>query len=178
MRFLYAALLIFFLSLGCSKTSTEPRFDEPMLTPIEDLGFSHDAEEDDGEWDDLEKVYAKFTAQWYVDPDDPEMGWNTEQPGYVLREREVFLDGVCSLQRDVKSKRDDGEWLIYIYGPDFNFEGDGPPGDFFLYVNKNITDGKPWYNISWNTKLAGSSSTNPVVDGLSTDDRWSADERR
>jgi len=34
-----------------------------MLTPIEDSGFSHVVEADDGEWDDLEKVYAKFTAQ-------------------------------------------------------------------------------------------------------------------
>lgn len=40
-----------------------------MLTPIEDLGFSHDVEADDSEWDDLEKVYAKLTAHWYVDPD-------------------------------------------------------------------------------------------------------------
>ena len=39
-----------------------------MLTPIEDLGFSHDVEEGDDEWDGLEKVYAKFTVQWYVDP--------------------------------------------------------------------------------------------------------------
>ncbi|MFL3656698.1 MAG: hypothetical protein ACJ07L_01370 [Opitutales bacterium] len=44
-----------------------------MLTPIEDLGFSHDAVEDDGEWDDLEKVHAKATAQWYIDPTDPEV---------------------------------------------------------------------------------------------------------
>ncbi len=36
--------------------------DEPMLKPIEDLGFSHDAKEDDGERDGLEKVYAKFTT--------------------------------------------------------------------------------------------------------------------
>ena len=35
----------------------------PMLTPIEDLGFSDDVEADDGEWNDLEKVYAKFTAK-------------------------------------------------------------------------------------------------------------------
>jgi hypothetical protein len=68
MRFLYAALLISFLSLGCSKTSTEPKVDEPILTPIEDLGFSHDAVENDDEWDGLEKVHAKFIAQWYVDP--------------------------------------------------------------------------------------------------------------
>jgi len=61
-RFLYAALLISFLSVGCSKTSTEPKVDESMLTPIEDLGFSHDVEADDSEWDDLEKVYAKLTA--------------------------------------------------------------------------------------------------------------------
>ena len=38
-----------------------------MLTPIEDLGFSHDVEAADGDWDGLEKVHAKFTAQWYVD---------------------------------------------------------------------------------------------------------------
>ena len=124
-----------------------------MLTPIEDLGFSHDAEADDGERDGLERVYAKFTAQWYVDPDG--LAWNFESPGYVLREREVFLDGVCSVWRDTKSKRDDGEWRIQISGPDFNFEGDWPPGDYFLYVNKNITDGKPWYNINWNANLAG-----------------------
>jgi hypothetical protein len=174
MKILYVIILVPFLLVGCSTTQTEPRAEEPMLTPIEDLGFSHEVEEEDSEWNDLEKVHAKLTAQWYVDPNDSESGWNDERPGYVLRDREVFLDGACS----IKLERDDGEWLINIYGPVFNFEGDGPPGDFFLYVNKNITDGKPWYNISWNTKLAGSSSTNPVVDGLSTDDRWSADERR
>ena len=104
MIFLYAALLISFLSVGCSNTSTEPKEDEPLLTPIEDLGFSHDVEADDGEWNDLEKVHAKLTAQWYVDPNDPEWGWNVERPGYVLREREAFLDGACSLRQVVKSK--------------------------------------------------------------------------
>jgi len=39
-----------------------------MLTLIEDLGFSHEVEEGDDEWDGLEKVYAKFTVQCYVDP--------------------------------------------------------------------------------------------------------------
>ena len=39
-----------------------------MLTLIEDLGFSHEAEEGDDEWYGLEKVYAKFTVQGYVDP--------------------------------------------------------------------------------------------------------------
>lgn len=47
MRFVYAALLISFLLFGCSKASTEPKEDELLLTPIEDLGFSHDAEADD-----------------------------------------------------------------------------------------------------------------------------------
>ena len=127
MRFLYAALLISFLSLGCSKTSTEPREDEltlisPPLILIEDSDFSHDAEAEDGDWDGLEKLHAKFTAQWYVDPNDPEWGWNVERPGYVLREREVFLDGACFL----KLRRDGGEWLINIYGSEFNFEGDWP----------------------------------------------------
>tara|TARA_B100001093_G_C26200275_1_gene747650 strand:+ start:158 stop:388 length:231 start_codon:yes stop_codon:yes gene_type:complete len=42
--------------------------DELMLTLIEDLGFSHEVEEGDDEWDGLEKVYAKFTVQCYVDP--------------------------------------------------------------------------------------------------------------
>jgi hypothetical protein len=80
----------------------EPKLNEPMLTPIEDLGLSHDAEQDDDEWDGLENVYAKFTAQWYVDPKG--LAWNFENPGYVLREREVFLDGVCSVSRDVRLK--------------------------------------------------------------------------
>jgi len=39
-----------------------------MLTLIEDLGFSHEVEEGDDEWDGLEKVHAKFTVQCYVDP--------------------------------------------------------------------------------------------------------------
>tara|TARA_B100000212_G_C27384819_1_gene538793 strand:+ start:10349 stop:10837 length:489 start_codon:yes stop_codon:yes gene_type:complete len=150
---LYAALLISFLLFGCSKLSTEPKLDEPMLTPIEDLGFSHDVEADDGEWDSLEKVYAKFTAQWYADSNG--LARNVESPGYVLREREVFLDGVCSLWRDEKVKRDDGEWLIRIYGPDYNFEVDWPPGDYLLYVNKHVTVGKPWYDISWNANYKG-----------------------
>ena len=65
-----------------------------MLTPIEDLGFSHDLEQGDGEWDGLETVHAKFTAQWYVDPNG--LAWNFQKPGYVLREREVFVDGVLT----------------------------------------------------------------------------------
>ena len=130
MIFLFAALLISLLSVGCSKSSTEPKGDEPLLTPIEDLGFSHDVEADDGELDDREKVYAKFTAQWYVDPNDPEgLAWKFESPGYVLREREVFLYGICSVWRDAKSKQDDGEWCIQISGPDYNFAGDWPPSD-------------------------------------------------
>ena len=48
--------LIIILSLswlvGCSNTSAEPKIEEPMLTLIEDLGFSQDSEEDDGEWND------------------------------------------------------------------------------------------------------------------------------
>ena len=140
---LYAALLISFLSVGCSKTSTEPKEDEAMLTPIEDLGFSHDLEQDDGEWDGLEKAYAKLTAQWYVDSNG--LSRNVESAGYVLREREVFLDGVCYVIKE----RDGDEWLIRLYGPGYNLEGDWPPGDYFLYVHKHITDGEPWYDISW-----------------------------
>ena len=143
-----------------------------MLTPIEDLGFSHDVEEDYGEWDDLEKVYAKFTAQWYVDPTDPKWGWNVERPGYVLREREVFLDGACFL----KLRRDGGEWLINIYGPDFNFEGDWPPGDFFLYVNKHVTDGKPWYNMSWNANYEGEAAYGSAQWTLGEDFQFDGEE--
>ena len=64
MVFAFKALLVlsFSLLVACSKPSTEPKADEPMLT-IEDLRFSHDVEADDGEWNDLEKVHAKFTAQ-------------------------------------------------------------------------------------------------------------------
>ena len=113
---LYAALLISFLLVGCSKPSTEPKVDEPMLT-IEDSDFSHDAEADDGDWNGLEKLHAKFTAQWYVDPNDPERGWTVERPGYVLKEREVFLDGVCS----IITERDEGDWSIRLYGPRYNF---------------------------------------------------------
>lgn len=153
MRFLYAALLISFLLVGCSKTSKEPKEDKLMLTPIEDLGFSHDVEADDGDWDGLEKVHAKFTAQWYVDPKG--LAWNFENPGYVLREREVFLDGVCSVIKE----RDGDEWLIRLYGPGYNFEGDWPPGDYFLYLHKHITDGKPWYNISWNANFEGEAAS-------------------
>ena len=120
-----------------------------MLTPIKDLGFPHDVEADDGELDDREKVYAKFTAQWYVDSNG--LAWNVESPGYVLREREVFLDGICS----VIEERDGDEWLIRLYGPGYNFEGDWPPGDYFLYVHKHVTDGKPWYDISWNANYKG-----------------------
>ena len=75
-----------------------------MLTPIEGLGFSHDMEQDDGERDGLEKVHAKLTTQWYLDSNDPKRGLNFERPGYVLREREAFLDGACSLRQVVKSK--------------------------------------------------------------------------
>jgi hypothetical protein len=123
--------------------------DEPILTPIEDLGFSHDAVENDDEWDGLEKVHAKFIAQWYVDPNG--LAWNAESPGYVLREREVFLDGVCSVIKE----RDGDEWSIRLYGPGYNFEGDWPPGDFYVSVRKNITEGEPWHSISWSANLAG-----------------------
>lgn len=170
---LYAVLLISFLSVGCSKTSTEPKEDEPMLTPIEDLGFSHDVEVDDGEWDGLEKVYAKFTAQWYVDPNDPEgLAWKFESPGYVLREREVFLDGACFL----KLRRDGGEWLINIYGPEFNFEGDWPPDDYFLFVNKYITDGKPWHTISWNANYEGEAAYSSAQWNLGEDFQFDGEE--
>ena len=47
MRILYVMILVPFLLVGCSTTQPEPRAEEPMLTPIEDLGFSHDAEADD-----------------------------------------------------------------------------------------------------------------------------------
>jgi hypothetical protein len=52
--FAFKVLLIPSLSwlIGCSKTSAEPKIEEPMLTLIEDLGFSQDVEEDDGEWND------------------------------------------------------------------------------------------------------------------------------
>tara|TARA_B100001093_G_scaffold193626_1_gene186179 strand:+ start:177 stop:416 length:240 start_codon:yes stop_codon:yes gene_type:complete len=52
--FAFKALLILSLSwlVGCSNTSAEPKIEEPMLTLIEDLGFSQDSEEDDGEWID------------------------------------------------------------------------------------------------------------------------------
>ena len=143
-----------------------------MLTPIEDLGFSHEVEEDDSEWNDLEKVHAKLTAQWYVDPNDPERGWNVERPGYVLRDREVFLDGACS----IKLERDDGEWLINIYGPRSNFQGDGPPGDFFLYVNKHIMDGKPWYNISWNANYAGEAAYSSAQWNLGEDFQFDGED--
>ena len=177
MVFAFKALLVlsFSLLVACSKPSTEPKLDEPMLT-IEDLGFSHDVEADDGEWNDLEKVHAKFTAQWYVDPNDPEWGWNTERPGYVLREREVFLDGACSLWLDTKSKRDDGEWLIRVYGPDFNFEGDWPPGDYFLYVHAHVTDGEPWYDISWNANYEGEAAYNSAQWILGEDFQFNGEE--
>ena len=50
--FAFKALLILSLSwlVGCSKTSAEPKIEEPMLTLIEDLGFFQDVEEDDGDW--------------------------------------------------------------------------------------------------------------------------------
>jgi hypothetical protein len=41
----------------------EPKVDEPMLTPIEDLGFSHDVEEDDSERNDLDTLHAKLNVQ-------------------------------------------------------------------------------------------------------------------
>jgi hypothetical protein len=69
----------------------------------------------------------------------------------VLREREVFLDGVCSVIKE----RDGDEWSIRLYGPGYNFEGDWPPGDFYVSVRKNITEGEPWHSISWSANLAG-----------------------
>ena len=164
MVFAFKALLVlsFSLLVGCSKPSTEPKVDEPLLT-IEDSDFSHEA--DDGDWDGLEKVHAKFTAQWYVDPNDPEWGWNVERPEYVLREREVFLDGVCSA---IKEQGGD-EWLIRLYGPGYNFEGDWPPGDYFLYLHKHIINGKPWYDISWNANFEGEAASSKAQWNLGED---------
>tara|TARA_B000000557_G_C20788725_1_gene449980 strand:+ start:222 stop:878 length:657 start_codon:yes stop_codon:yes gene_type:complete len=173
--FAFKALLVlsFSLLVGCSKTSTEPKEDEPLLTPIEDLGFSHDLEQDDGEWDGLEKVYAKFTAQWYVDPNDPEgLARKFESPGYVLREQEVFLDGVCSVMKE----RDGDEWLIRLYGPGYNFEGDWPPDDYFLYVNKYITDGNPWHTISWNANYEGEAAYSSAQWNLGEDFQFDGEE--
>jgi len=174
--FTFKALLVlsFSLLVGCSKSSTEPKLDEPILTPIEALDFSHDTEQDDDEWDDREKVYAKFTAQWYVDSNG--LAWNVESPGYVLREREVFLDGICSVSRDAKSKQDDGEWRIQISGPDYNFAGDWPPGDFWLSVSKNITDGRTWYNINWNANLAGEPAYSKAQWNLGEDFQFDGEE--
>ena len=50
--FAFKAILSLSWLVGCSKTSAEPKIEEPMLTLIEDLGFSQDVEEDDGEWND------------------------------------------------------------------------------------------------------------------------------
>ncbi|MDA7916788.1 hypothetical protein N9B49_01055 [bacterium] len=141
-----------------------------MLTPIEDLGFSHDLEQGDGEWDGLETVHAKFTAQWYVDPNG--LAWNFQKPGYVLREREVFVDGVCS----VIAEGDGDERLIRLYGPGYNFEGDWPPGDFFLYVNKHVTDGKAWYDISWNANFEGEAAYNSAQWNLGEDFQFDGKE--
>ena len=63
MKILYVIILVPFLLVSCSKTSMEPKVDEPMLTPIEDLGFSHDVEEDDGERNDLDTLHAKLNVQ-------------------------------------------------------------------------------------------------------------------
>ena len=166
------SLLIFLAFVGCSKPSTEPNLDQPPPILIEDLDFSQVTEQDDDEWNNLEKVYTKFTAQWYVDSNDPEWGWNVERPGYVLREREVFLDGACFL----KLRRDGGNWLINIYGPEFNFEGDWPPDDYFLYVNKHLTDGKPWYTISWNANYEGEAAYSSAQWNLGEDFQFDGEE--
>ena len=63
MKILYVIILVPFLLVRCSKTSMEPKVDEPMLTPIEDLGFSHDVEEDDSERNDLDTLHAKLNVQ-------------------------------------------------------------------------------------------------------------------
>jgi hypothetical protein len=63
MKILYVIILVPFLLVSCSKTSMEPKVDEPMLTPIEDLGFSHDVEEDDSERNDLDTLHAKLNVQ-------------------------------------------------------------------------------------------------------------------
>ena len=53
-------------------------------------------------------------------------GKTTPARAATLLNAEVFPDGACFL----KLRRDGGKWLINIYGTDFNFEGDRPPGDF------------------------------------------------
>jgi len=56
-----AALLISFLLFACSKPLTEPKVDELMLTPIEDLGFSHDVEQ--GNDDYMSKGHIRLSIR-------------------------------------------------------------------------------------------------------------------
>ena len=89
-----------------------------------------------------------------------------------MREREVFLDGACFL----KLRRDGGEWLINIYGSEFNFEGDWPPDDYFLYVNKYTTEGKPWHTISWNANYEAEAAYRSAQWNLGEDLQFGGEE--
>ncbi|MDG2255891.1 MAG: hypothetical protein P8L49_13120 [Opitutaceae bacterium] len=63
-----------------------------------------------------------------------------------------------------------------VYGPEFNFEGDWPPGDYFLYVNKYITDGNPWHTISWNASYEGEAAYSKVQWNLGENFKFDGEE--
>ena len=84
----------------------------------------------------------------------------------------MFLDGACFL----KLRRDGGEWLINIYGSEFNFEGDWPPDDYFLYVNKYTTDGKLWHTISWNANYEAEAAYSSAQWNLGEDLQFDGEE--
>ena len=63
-----------------------------------------------------------------------------------------------------------------VYGPKFNFEGDWPPGDYFLYVNKYITDGNPWHTISWNASYEGEAAYSKVQWNLGENFKFDGEE--
>ncbi|MBN11696.1 MAG: hypothetical protein CMI17_01630 [Opitutaceae bacterium] len=68
----------------------------------------------------------------------------------------MFLDGACPVIKE----RDEGKWSIRLFSPGYNFGEDWLPGDYLLSINKYITYGKPWCNISWNANYEGEAAYN------------------
>ena len=52
----------------------------------------------------------------------------------------------------------------------------GPPDDYFLHVNKYITDGNPWHTISWNANYEGEAAYSSAQWNLGEDFQFYGEE--
>ena len=84
----------------------------------------------------------------------------------------MFRDGACPFIKE----RDEGKWSIRLFSLGHNFRGDWPPGGYLLFINKRITEGKPWYNITWNANCEGIAAYNSAQWTLGEDFQFDGKE--